>query len=405
MYKILAFFLPLTPLFANFAYVGENTTVSVIDTTTNTIVDTISLGTDVILIAITPNNLYLYVTELNNNSVAVISTTSNTVKTTISLPSGSQPLGVAITPNGKLAYVTNQGNGTVSVISTATNQVIQSISSFAQPWGIAITPNGRFAYVVNLNGGTSPGFVSVIDLKTNTLLPSTIQVDAGPTGITITPNGRFVYVTNENSNTVSVISTATNTLIATIPVGINPFELTSSPDSQFVYVSNNAYTDVSLSSVSVISTATQTVVDTIALPNSGPAALAVTPDGQTLYVTNTQNTTVISTKTNKVIGFIGGSSSSIAITNTLIANLRGQQKINDFGTIYEFFNLIKWQSVPFSDVIGYNVYRNGKQIAHLNSHTLQYCDHNQKRDCPVTYLVAPIEASGKVSTPLSVVVR
>ncbi|WP_368908890.1 hypothetical protein, partial [Bacillus wiedmannii] len=36
------------------------------------------------------------------------------------------------------------------------------------------------------------------------------------------PDGTLAYVTNQGSNTVSVINTATNTVIDTVPVGVAP---------------------------------------------------------------------------------------------------------------------------------------------------------------------------------------
>lgn len=400
-----AVLLPAFSLFANIAYVGNgnNKTLTVIDTSTNSVEGTITLGAEPVLIAITPNNLYAYVTQ-NNDSISVIYTEFNSINGLITLPSGSHPVGIAITPNGQFAYVANQGNGTVSVIYLATNQIFQNITGFNAPWGIVITPDGKFAYVVN--GGPTPGYVSVIDLSSNTVLPFTIQVDNGPTGIAITPDGKLVYVTNENSNTVSVISTATNTLIQTIPVGTNPFEVSANPNGKFVYDSNNAYTNPPDSSISVISTATNEVVATIPLYSSGPSESAVTSDGLTLYVTNTINIAVISTVTNQVLGTIPVSgTSSIAITATLISGLKGEQRINDFGLVYEYFNHLEWKPTPFSGVIGYNIYRDGVFIASLNSITFQYDDHDQKKNYPVEYSVVPIEANGQESTPLSVVVN
>lgn len=397
------FLLPLAPLFANTAYLGEGTTLTLLDTATNSITGTIPQGGSVVLIAITPDNRFAYVTEAND-SVAVIDTATNTVFTTISLAPGSAPIGIAITPNGQFAYVADQNNGTVSIISIATNQVVGAIPGFVDPWGIAITPNGQFAYVVDLNGGVSPGYVSVIDLSTNTIVVPSIVVERGPTAIAITPDGLQAYVTNENDNSVSVISTASNTVIATIAVGINPFQVAVSPNGQFVYVSNNAYTSITNSSVSVISTATNSVVATIPLDSSGPADLAVTPDGQTLYVTSTIGTYAISTATNQVLDLIPGAQSSIAITGTLVANLAGRQNINDFGVVYEYFNHLQWEPTPFSGVIGYHIYRNGVKIADLSANTFQYDDHNQKKNVPVTYSVVPVDASGQESTPLTVVI-
>ncbi len=47
------------------------------------------------------------------------------------------------------------------------------------------------------------------------------------------------YITNENDNTVSVIDTATNTVIGSpIPVGNNPYGVAVTPDGSKVYVAN-----------------------------------------------------------------------------------------------------------------------------------------------------------------------
>jgi YVTN family beta-propeller protein len=63
-----------------------------------------------------------------------------------------------------------------------------------------------FAYVAN--GGSNN--VSVIDTATKTVV-ATVGVGLGPDGIAVTPEGTHVYVANSSSGTVSVIATATNT--------------------------------------------------------------------------------------------------------------------------------------------------------------------------------------------------
>jgi YVTN family beta-propeller protein len=44
----------------------------------------------------------------------------------------------------------------------------------------------------------------------------------------------FLFVANSGSNNVSVINTATNTVVATIPVGTNPNRLAVTPDGTHV---------------------------------------------------------------------------------------------------------------------------------------------------------------------------
>ena len=58
---------------------------------------------------------------------------------------------------------------------------------------------------------------------------ATIPVGLGPIGVAITPDGTRVYVTNDNSDTISVIDTATNTVVATIPVGSGPVAVAITP--------------------------------------------------------------------------------------------------------------------------------------------------------------------------------
>jgi YVTN family beta-propeller protein len=54
------------------------------------------------------------------------------------------------------------------------------------------------------------------------------------------------YITNSASDTVSVISTATNTVIATIPVGTLPDGVVVTPDGSKVYVTNSTANTVSV---------------------------------------------------------------------------------------------------------------------------------------------------------------
>ena len=87
----------------------------------------------------------------------------------------------------------------------------------AFPAQVAITPNGAFAYVVNILSDN----VSVISIATN-IVVATVPVGTSPRGIAIEPIGAFAYVADRNSGSVSVINTTTNMVVATIPVGVGP---------------------------------------------------------------------------------------------------------------------------------------------------------------------------------------
>jgi YVTN family beta-propeller protein len=95
--------------------------VAVIDTGTNTVVQSVLLGLGPaepisIQIAVTPDGKYVYV-PTGSNDVAVIETASNTIIKTVAV--GSNPTGIAVTPDGVDVYVANQGSNSVSAVSTA----------------------------------------------------------------------------------------------------------------------------------------------------------------------------------------------------------------------------------------------------------------------------------------------
>jgi YVTN family beta-propeller protein len=73
---------------------------------------------------------------------------------------------------------------------------------------LSIAPSrAQNAYISNSVDNT----VSVIDTATNTVIGGPIMVGRVPTGVAVTPDGTKVYVAN-NSGSVSVIATATNTV-------------------------------------------------------------------------------------------------------------------------------------------------------------------------------------------------
>jgi YVTN family beta-propeller protein len=126
-----------------------------------------------------------------------------------------------------------------------------------------------FAYVTDSRG--SGQSVSVIDTASNTVV-AIVPVAANAAGVAA--NGKHVYVAHILSpGTVSVIDTATNKVVATIPVGNGPIGVAITPDGTRAYVTNE-----SSNTVSVIDTNTNTVVATVKV-GSFPRQVAITPDG------------------------------------------------------------------------------------------------------------------------------
>ena len=180
---------------------------------------TITVGASPRGVAVSPDGTTAYVANSFSNTVSVINTTTNTVTTTITV--GTRPRGVAVSPDGTTAYVTNNTANTVSVINTTTNAVTATITVGTSPYGVAVSPDGTEAYVTN----TGSNNVSVINTTTNAV--DTITVGTDPLGVAVTPDGTKAYVTNYAGDDVSVIELrATATATASADAGVPGIFLT-----------------------------------------------------------------------------------------------------------------------------------------------------------------------------------
>lgn len=296
----------VTPEQPAFAYIANfnSSTVSVINTVTNTVIATIPVGTSPRGVGISSDGSRVYVANRDSQNVSVINTATNTVIATI--PVGNAPQGVSVSPDGSRVYVANQGSNNVSVINTATNQVVTTIGVGTSPVGVSVSPDGNRVYVTNQRSNN----VSVINTATNQVL-ATIPVGSPPFGVSVSPDGNRAYVAQFGANTVSVINTATNTVVATIPLPPSnaSYAVSVSPDGNRVYVARTTTNGSSnnTSSVSVIDPATNTVIVTIPVGTTptityGFVGVAVSPDGKQLYVTNlfANSVSVINTASNTI---------------------------------------------------------------------------------------------------------
>jgi YVTN family beta-propeller protein len=235
-------------------------TVSVIDTATRTVTQTIDLAaipmTFPFGVIATRNSKKVYVTSVGLASdvgVAILDNSNPqnvTIGGAITLPGFTHR--PALTPDGRLLVVPRVqiGGGPEAVlIDTATDRVVANVSlaSAGGPQAATVTPDGRFAYV-GIFGGVlgGDGGVAVVDLTQRT----TVTVIATPApevhGVRVSPNGRFVIATNFRLGTVSVISTATNRIVANVQVGENPNDIAFTANGHHAFVTNQGDTTVSV---------------------------------------------------------------------------------------------------------------------------------------------------------------
>ena len=243
-------------------------------------------------VAITPNGRTLYSVDAATNALYVVDVSQAPALpgTPVALPSGAQPEALAVTTDGARVLVADAGTDEVSVVSVASGQIVaeMALATGAKPFGIAVTPDGRHAYVAE--GGLNK--VVPIDLSNNQV-GAAIAVGSGPDGVAVSPDGQHVYVTNggtgltadsmgncqttnPGSNTVSVIATQTNTVVATVTGVSGPSGPAITPDGRTVYVAPG-YSNGASSAITPINAATDTA-GTAFTTSSYPFQVAISPD-------------------------------------------------------------------------------------------------------------------------------
>lgn len=245
----------------------------------------------------TVGNWFAYVTAQISNNVTPIDLQTDTAQSPIVASTASGPFGtpfaIAITPDAKFAYFVNNANtvGNVVRIDLTSNRADLAIpltpALTSQPFDIAITPDGLRAVVVQRVTNT----VSIISLITNSVIGAPIAVGSSPEGVAITPDGTKAYIINALGNSVSILSLVSNTVTGTI-LGFNvPVDIAITPDGTKAYVTNRG--TGGNASVIVINVATNSIIggETRALPDF-PNDVAITSDGLTAYVTNDNTDTI-----------------------------------------------------------------------------------------------------------------
>ena len=87
------------------------------------------------------------------------------------------------------------------------------------------------------------------------------------------------------------------------------------------------------------------------------------------------------------------------------SNLTGRQKKNNSGARNEWYNDLKWQTpLPVTEVVAYNIYRDGVKIATLSPSTLQFKDHNREKGVKTLYSVTSISVQGNESSRVNITV-
>ncbi len=239
------------------------------------------------------------------------------VETTI--PVGKYPAGVSYNPvNGKI-YVTNFGSSNISVIDPLSKKVVAWIP---MPFGIdnmvCPTDNG------NVYAGDAVNEVVVVNGSSNKILT---KVPLGPPDYltnpyTYDPSTNAVYVVSISTNNVTTLSSATNTIMKTIAVGSAPNAAVYDSHNGNVYVVNEGSR-----SVTIIDGLSQTVIGS-AGPVTPGVAMAFVPTNHMVYVAGNNRSG------GNVVSFVNDSSNMIEGVIPVGLDSAGMAYVDTIGDLF-----------------------------------------------------------------------
>lgn len=189
---------------------------------------------------------------------------------------------------------------------TSTHTATRTATATPTPTPIEVP---EFAFVVNLGEARFdelPDDVAIIRIADLALLPDRVEVGLSPTDVALTPDGHLAYVTNSFSDSVSVIRTVD---LSVTTVGDEAREISEPLGIAVGTTGEFAYVAVPGALV-VIDVAANVVDDRIPLSVGerfgGPFRVALTPDGERIYVTDEvlDRVFVVSAVTRSVIASI-----------------------------------------------------------------------------------------------------
>jgi DNA-binding beta-propeller fold protein YncE len=226
-------------------------------------------------------------------------------------------LAVAVAPaSASDVYVTAsrtafENIGSVAQFSLGAGGALTAKSSALVPagasasQGVAVSPDGQSVYVTNYSGTVAQFDVGADGALTAKSTPM-VSAGVGASAIAVTPDGKTVYVVNETAKTISQYDVGADGALTAAGTVAGPRALGSgssiavSPDGQSVYATSRALFQSPLNDfipgevmqfdVGAGGALTAKSPARVALPEPGlfPSAVAVSPDGLSVYVFDAQ---------------------------------------------------------------------------------------------------------------------
>ena len=318
------FALALAPVSSNaetaLIYVTNSAGVSVhvIDPVTNKVVQEIENVEGAHGIAFSPDGSRVYVAVEPTHSVNVYDQKTGALIKKV--PLSNRPNNLAVAKDGRIVVAIARGEGALDIIDPVKLEVTKSVPVNGRLHNTYVTPDGKYA----IAGSTRTAVFTAIDLETETIAwEHQFDRSVRPMSIEANPDGstRRVYIQLGSLDGFAVLDFATHEEIAriTLPdieslvdvdagrVGSPSHGIGVAPDGETVWVTSipqNAVFIYSTEDLSLLGHVDLPDLNLPGYPRGGSVAnwVTFTPDGGTIYVSNSGLTSVtaIDTETRQI---------------------------------------------------------------------------------------------------------
>ena len=206
---------------------------------------------------------------------------------TAAYPKYLSPTALVASPDKSKLYVAEQTAKRVAVVTLSSRTVTGEYLMPNEPTGIAVSADGATLYVTCSSDRWPDGMVCIVNAATGAV-SRRIPVGHGTRAPVLGKDGSKLYVCNLYDHTVSVVDLAQGAVAAQVLLIREPYCAAITPDGSRLLVMNSmpdeASTDTALSTgkLSIISTATNAVVATVRATRGSHSffGLCVSADGR-----------------------------------------------------------------------------------------------------------------------------
>lgn len=236
----------------------------------------------------------LYIGNTLDGSVTALDAATGTTKGVFQLGktdaegNASHTRKVIIDEAGNRLFVTNpeETEGRVWIVDGASGKVLHTLEKLGKyPTGAAYDSQNKRLYVGH--GGTNA--IAVIDPDTGKVVTGFDTGDADAhyfINLAVDPASNRLFASDANTNSLVVFDTTTGKVVKTVPAGVGTLDILFNPVRQEIYLTDrgvNRDNKDGTGHLTVIDAGSYAVKHTLDLPPH-PNSLALSDDGQTLYV-------------------------------------------------------------------------------------------------------------------------